>query len=146
MNLYCVFGSVGLITPRHIASEPIVFHANPLRCNAAKTRVVRRLLSRITPLPPFWFPLRGYSAPMNQRTKKLLEWFSCRRRNSIGSAGCCGDWICYCRSLWVSKKASSSLFQVGSTSERYMMSRSMYPSALQLSFMNISSIISRGNA
>lgn len=63
MNLYCVLGSVGLITPLHIASEPIVFHAKPRRCKAARTLVLRRLLSRITPFPPFWLPLNGYRVP-----------------------------------------------------------------------------------
>lgn len=106
MNLYCVLGSVGLITPLHIASEPIVFHANPRRCKAARTLVLRRLLSRITPFPPFWLPLNGYRVPHEPaHQKSCFKGFPAVDETASAVHAAAGNWVCYCRRLWIGKKS-----------------------------------------
>ena len=147
MNLYCVLGSVGLITPLHIASEPIVFHANPRRCKAARTLVLRRLLSRITPFPPFWLPLNGYRVPHEPaHQKSCFKGFPAvdETASAVHAAAAIG--FATAAASGLVKKRAHHCSRVGSSSDMYMMSRSIYPSALQVCLINKSSITNRGNA
>src|SRR5260364_263140 len=126
VNWYCVFGSRGSITPLHSASAPIVCQDKPRRCNAASTRAAKRLESRITPLPPFCCPLKGYKVPqLPAHQNSCLSGLPVKldAASAVQVAAAIG--LATAAASGFVKKASSSLFQVGSSSEKYRTSKSM---------------------